>query len=94
MAGFRYNNAVTNQKNSDQSLMVMLLTVAWLLQLTSHFHVENLKKNEVWTVNLEKKPIKCCFCQIKTRHKLTAYLMYLCHLISVLYKYLNKKWAN
>ena len=31
MADFRYNNnAITNQKNSNQSLMVMLLIVAWL----------------------------------------------------------------
>ena len=30
MADFRYNNnAITNQKNSNQSLMVMLLIVAW-----------------------------------------------------------------
>ena len=28
MADFRYNNAITNQKNSNQSLMVMLLIVA------------------------------------------------------------------
>ena len=30
MADFRYNNAITNHKNSNQSLMVMLLIVAWL----------------------------------------------------------------
>ena len=33
----------------------MLLIVAWLIWLTSHFHVENLKKNVSLNVNLQKK---------------------------------------
>ena len=40
------------KKNSNQSLMVI---VAWLPELTGHFHVENLKNNESLNVNLEKK---------------------------------------
>ena len=42
MAYFRYNKP----KHSNQSLMVMFLIVAWLPQLTNHFHIENLRKNE------------------------------------------------
>ena len=50
MADFGYNNnAITNHKNSNQSLRVMLL----LREQTSHFHVENLKENESLNVNLE-----------------------------------------
>ena len=41
-----------------------------------------------------KKLINCCFSQIKTKHKLTAYLMYLCYFFSYLYKYLKRYWAN
>ena len=49
MADFGYNNnAITNHKNSNQSLRVMLL----LREVTSHFHVENLKENESLNVNL------------------------------------------
>ena len=56
MADFQYNNnAITNQKTSNQLLMVMLLIVAWLPYLTSHFHIENLKKDESLNVNLELK---------------------------------------
>ena len=40
------------KKNSNQSLMVI---VAWLPELTGHFHVENLRNNESLNVNLEKK---------------------------------------
>ena len=66
------------KKNSNQSLMVI---VAWLPELTGHFHVENLKNNESLNVNLEKKNklINCFLSQNISKHKLTAYLMYLCY---------------
>ena len=48
MVDFGYNNnAIRNQKHFKPiaSLSLMLLILAWLPSLTSHFHVENLKKN-------------------------------------------------
>ena len=41
-----------------------------------------------------KKLINCCFSQNMRKHKLTAYLMYLCYFFSYLYKYHNRYWAN
>ena len=35
-----------------------------------------------------------CFSQNIAKHKLTAYLMYLCYFFSYLYKYLNRYYAN
>ena len=40
-----------------------------------------------------KKLINCCFSQNMRKHKLTAYLMYLCYFF-YLYNYLNRYWAN
>ena len=63
MADFQYNNnAIANQKNSVQLLMIMLLIVAWLPKLRSHFHVENRKKNERLNVNLEQKSSSTAAC--------------------------------
>ena len=78
----------------NQSLMVMLLIVPWLLQLANHFHVKNLKMNESLNVNLEeKKLINCCFSQNITKHKLK--LTWCIHAISFyLCKYLNKYLGN
>ena len=61
----------------------------------SHFCVEKLKK--WWKFNCKywiKKLIYCCFSQNVRKHKLTAYLMYLFHFFSNLYKYLNRYWTN
>ena len=59
MVDFGYNNnAIRNQNISNQSLMVI---VAWLPELTGHFHVENLKKNERLNVNLEQKNSSTAF---------------------------------
>ena len=55
------------------------------------------KSKKEWKFNwkiLNKKLISCCFSQIKTKHKFTAYLMYLCHFFSHLYKYLKRYGAN
>ena len=41
-----------------------------------------------------RKLINCCFSQNITKHKLTAYLMYLCYFFSYLYKYLSRYLAN
>ena len=41
-----------------------------------------------------KKLINCCFSQIKTKHNLTACLMYLCCFFSYLYQYLDRYWAS
>ena len=34
------------------------------------------------------------FSQIKAKHNLTEYLMYLCYFFFYLYKYLKRFWAN
>ena len=72
----------------------MLLIVVWLPELTSHFHVDNLKKWKFKCKYWIKKVINCCFSKNIRKHKLTDYLMYLCYFFSYLYKYFNRYWAN
>ena len=96
MTDSRYNNnAITNQKrikpiangNAADSSMIPLTDEplpCW-------------KPKTEWKVKCKswiKKLINSCFSQIKTKHKLTAYLIYLCYFISYLYKYLNRNWEN
>ena len=85
---------IINQNKSNQSLMAVLLIVVWLPELTSHFHVDNLRK---WKIKFKywiKKVINCCFSKNIRKHMLIDYLMYLCYFFSYLYKYFNRYWAN
>ena len=83
-----------NQNKSNQSLMVVLLIVVWLPELTSHFHVDNLKKWKIKCKYWIKKVINSCFSKNIRKHMLIDYLMYLCYFFSYLYKYFNRYWEN
>ena len=91
MADFPYNNAVTNQfKTIANSTVADSGMIALIDEPLPCWKPKKQKFNcKSWI----KKLINSCFSQMKTKHKLTVYLMYLCHFF-YLYKYLNRHWAN
>ena len=84
------------KKISNQLLVVLLLMLIMIalteepLPCWKNPKKERKFKCKSWI----KKLINCCFSQNITKHKLTAYLMYLCYFFSYLSKYLNRYWVN
>ena len=98
MVDFGYNNnAIRNQKHF-KSIANGNIADSRMFALTDESLPCWKPKNE-WTFKCKswiKKThqLLLCFSQNIAKHKLTAYLMYLCYLFSYLYKYLNRYWAN
>ena len=89
------NNAIRNQKHF-KPIADGNVADSSMIALTDE-SLPCWKPKKEWKFKCKswiKKLINCCFSQIKTKHKLTAYLMYLCYFFSYLYKYLNRYWAN
>ena len=96
MVDFRYNNnAIRNQKHF-KPIANGNVADSSMIALTDE-SLPCWKPKKEWKFKCKswiKKLINCCFSQNITKHKLTAYLMYLCYFFSYLYKYLNRYCAN
>ena len=96
MVDFGYNNnAIRNQKHF-KPIANGNVADSRMIALTDE-PLPCWKPKKEWKFKCKswiKKLINCCFSQNITKHKLTAYLMYLCYFFFYLYKYLNRYWAN
>ena len=96
MVDFRYNNnAIRNQKHF-KPIANGNVTDSRMIALTDE-SLPYWKPKKEWKFKCKswtKKLINCLFSQIKTKHKSTAYLMYLCYFFHYLQKYLNRYCAN
>ena len=75
------NNAIRNQKHFFKPIANGNVADSGTITLTEE-PLPYQKPKKEWKFKCKswiKKPINCCFSQNITKHKLTAYLMYLCY---------------
>ena len=96
MVDFGYNNnAIRNQKHF-KPIANGNVADSRMIALTDE-PLPCWKPKKEWNFkckSLIKKLINCCFSQIKTKRKLTAYLICVHYLFRDLYKYFNRYTAN
>ena len=95
MVDFRYNNsAIRNQKHFKPIANGNCRTIAITDEPLPCWKPKKEWKFICKSWIKKTHQLLLCFSQNIAKHKLTAYLMYLCYFFSYLYKYLNRYWTN